>query len=83
VVQADRGEYCGASSLQEYRLRSHPGQSFLLGFVEVDDQGKPYIRDQIPALFGRIEEEARYRDLSIIIFVHGWKHNDRPTEATS
>ena len=71
---------CGASSIAEYRLKNYPGQSFLLGFVEVDDQGKPYIRDQIPALFNRVEQEAQYRDLSIIIFVHGWKHNDAPSD---
>ncbi|HEX4615159.1 MAG TPA: hypothetical protein VH230_04515, partial [Stellaceae bacterium] len=51
----------------------HPDQSFLLGFVEFDDQGKPYNRDQITTLFDRIEMEAQYRDLCIIVFVHGWK----------
>lgn len=71
---------CGASSLEEDRLQNYPGRSFLLGFVEVDDQGRPYVRDQIPTLFNRIEQEARYQDLSIIIFVHGWKHNDAPTD---
>jgi len=53
----------------------HPDQSFLLGFVEFDDQGKPYDRDQITTLFDRIKMEAQYRDLCIIVFVHGWKHN--------
>jgi hypothetical protein len=76
----DNGESCGASSLEEDRLQNYPGRSFLLGFVEVDDQGRPYIRDQIPTLFDRIEQEAQYQDLSIIIFVHGWKHNDAPTD---
>ncbi len=74
------GGGCGASSLEEDRLQNYPGRSFLLGFVEVDDQGRPYIRDQIPALFNRIEQEARYQDLSIVIFVHGWKHNDAPSD---
>ncbi|HJU15482.1 MAG TPA: hypothetical protein VJ770_03345 [Stellaceae bacterium] len=74
------GDACGVSSLEEHRLQNHPGQSFLLGFVEVDDQGRPYIRNQIPLLFNRIEQEARYRDLSIVVFVHGWKHNDAPTD---
>jgi hypothetical protein len=36
--------------------------------------------NQIPTLFSRIEQEAGYQDLSIIIFVHGWKHNDAPTD---
>jgi hypothetical protein len=59
----------------------HPDQSFLLGFVEFDDQGKPYNRDQITTLFDRIEMEAQYRDLCIIVFVHGWKHNDAVSDS--
>ena len=77
---SDNNESCGASALEEHPLQNYPGRSFLLGFVEFDDQGKPYIRDQIPTLFNRIEQEARYQDLSIVIFVHGWKHNDAPTD---
>jgi hypothetical protein len=76
----DHGEDCNTSSLEEHRLQNYPGRSFLLGFVEVDDQGRPYIGDQIPTLFNRIEEEAQYQDLAIVIFVHGWKHNDAPTD---
>src|SRR5205814_9888708 len=58
-----------------------PDQSFLLGFVEFDDQGKPYNRDQITTLFDRIEMEAQYRDLCLIVFVHGWKHNDAVSDS--
>ena len=67
---------CDSHSLQEHRISDFPGRFFLLGFVEIDDQGKPYIRGQIDTLFARLEEEARYKDLSIIIYIHGWKHND-------
>ncbi|HUC71458.1 MAG TPA: hypothetical protein VMS01_09730, partial [Stellaceae bacterium] len=62
--------------MEEDQLADFAGRFFLLGFVEFDDQGRPYIRGQIDTLFSRIEEEARYKDLSIIIYVHGWKHND-------
>jgi hypothetical protein len=72
----DNSPSCASHSLEEHRLADFPKNFFLLGFVEVDDQGKPYIRDQIDTLFSRIEEEARYKDLSIVIYVHGWKHND-------
>jgi hypothetical protein len=77
----DSGESCSAYSLEEHRVPGYPDQSFLLGFVEFDDQGKPYIRDQITTLFDRLEMEARYRDLSILVFVHGWKHNDAFTDS--
>jgi hypothetical protein len=71
---------CASHSLEEHRVQDHPEQSFLLGFVEFDDQGQPYIRDQITTLFDRIELEAKCRDLCIIVFVHGWKHNDAATD---
>jgi len=77
----DDNESCGTYSIEEHWLQNYPGRSFLLGFVEIDDEGKPYIRDQIPSLFNRVEQEAQYQDLSIIIFVHGWKHNDAPTDS--
>ncbi|MFZ3234526.1 MAG: hypothetical protein WA417_10740 [Stellaceae bacterium] len=80
VPASDNGERCGASALEEHPLQNYPGRSFLLGFIEFDDQGRPYIRDQIPTLFSRIEQEAQYQDLSIVIFVHGWKHNDAPAD---
>ncbi len=77
---SDNGSSCASHSLEEHRLADFPGRFFLLGFVEVDDQGKPYIRDQIDTLFSRIEEEARYKDLSIVVYVHGWKHNDTASD---
>ncbi len=72
----DGGARCASHSLEQHPIADFPGRFFLLGFVEVDDQGKPYLRSQIDALFDRIEEEARYKDLSIIVYIHGWKHND-------
>lgn len=71
---ADGGS-CTGYSLEEDRVPDHPDQSLLLGFVEFDDQGRPYVRDQITTLFDRIRLEAKYRDLCLIVFVHGWKHN--------
>jgi hypothetical protein len=76
----DGGQGCSSYSLEENRVQGYPDQSFLLGFVEFDDQGQPYNRGQITTLFDRIELEARYRDLCLIVFVHGWKHNDAPTD---
>jgi hypothetical protein len=78
---SDNDPGCAVHSLEQHPLSDFPGRYFLLGFVEIDDQGEPYIRPQINALFSRIEEEARYKDLSIIIYVHGWKHNDAASDA--
>lgn len=70
------GAECASHSLEEHPIADFPGRFSLLGFIEIDDQGKPYTRDQIDTLFNRVEEEARYKDLSIIVYIHGWKHND-------
>ena len=51
----DNGDRCSSYSLEEHQVQGYPSQSFLLGFVEFDDQGKPYIRHQITTLFNRIE----------------------------
>ena len=61
-------------------IEDHRDQNYLLGFIEFDDQGIPYTRpgngeNQMDALFDRMLVESRQRDLCIIIFVHGWKHN--------
>jgi hypothetical protein len=84
AAEADAAD-CAAFSLEQHSVpdpkHKHPNQSFLLGFVEFDDQGKPYNRDQITTLFDRIEMEAQYRDLCIIVFVHGWKHNDAASDS--
>jgi len=66
--------------MEQHPIPNHSGGLFLIGFVEVDDQEKLYIRDQISTLFNRIEQEAQYQDLFIIIFVHGGKHSDAPTD---
>ena len=56
---------CASFSLEQDSVpdpkHDHPDQSFLLGFVEFDDQGKPYDRDQITTLFDRIEMEGAAR----------------------
>ncbi len=81
VNGGDDSPACASHPLEQHPLPDFPGRFFLLGFVEFDDQGKPYIRGQIDTLFSRIEEEARYKDLSIIVYVHGWKHNDMPGDS--
>jgi hypothetical protein len=61
-------------------MEDHRDENYLLSFVEFDDQGIPYTRpsdghNQMDALFDRMQVESSQRDLCIIIFVHGWKHN--------
>jgi pimeloyl-ACP methyl ester carboxylesterase len=82
VIHRDKIEACPANDPEFARcsIEDHRAQNYILGFVEFDDQGIPYTRpsdgrNQMDALFDRMLVESGQRDLCIIIFVHGWKHN--------
>jgi hypothetical protein len=80
-VIRDRAGDCGEHpsehcSIETFAVTDHPNDHYLVGYVEFDDQGAPYMPKQIDTLFDRLKVESRDRDLCIIIFVHGWKHND-------
>jgi hypothetical protein len=47
-----------------------------LAIVEFDDQGRCYDRRQMQAVAGWIDGVAD-RDVIIVVFVHGWKHDAR------
>jgi hypothetical protein len=51
--------------------------SYVLGFVEFDDQGWLWSRDQMNTVITRLEKEEETERLLIVAFVHGWKHNAR------
>ncbi len=59
---------CQTAAIEEH-------SSYVLGFVEFDDQGWLWSRPQLNAVLDRIIEEDSKQRLLIITFVHGWKHN--------
>jgi len=52
---------------------AHP--EYLLGFIELDDLGWAWDRNQGVALLQAIQKEVEKRDVLMVVFVHGWKHN--------
>src|SRR5262245_15426994 len=48
---------------------------YLLCFVEFDDQGWLWDRNQLLAMLKKIQEEEDHQRLVIIVYVHGWQHN--------
>ena len=57
-------------------VESH--DNFSLAFVEFDDQGDFWDRNQLDALHESLDIESNRTDtdgLIIVVFVHGWKHN--------
>lgn len=67
---------CEAYALQQ--LPGDNGSSYLLGFIEFDDQGQLWDRRQMRDVLSKLETEAGTRDLLMVVFVHGWKHSAAP-----
>lgn len=67
---------CDRSALQ--RISGEHGTSYLMGFVEFDDQGLLWSRDQMWAVENAINDMVHDQDLLMVVFVHGWKHNADP-----
>lgn len=51
---------------------------YYLGFVEVDDQGVFFNRDQFQNLTCELSSYAKSSGVLISVFVHGWHHNAKP-----
>jgi len=71
----------GTPAVHENRQLIEDYGSYLIGFVEFDDQGWSYDHDrQLIALQQRLHAEVtdpEYADMDfvVVVFVHGWHHN--------
>ncbi len=68
VCRPETGENCDAAYFESH-------QEYLLGFVEFDDLGWAWDRTQMDRIVTEIGREGEERDLLIVVFAHGWKHN--------
>jgi hypothetical protein len=69
---------CKEQALQELRDPARPDAGYLLGFIEFDDQGQVFERQQMDAVLNILNERAASQDLLMVVFVHGWKHSAAP-----
>jgi len=69
---------CEAHAIQTFPAAD--GASYLLGFIEFDDQGQLWDRKQMQAVLNTLSTEAAHKDLLMAIFVHGWKHSAAPND---
>lgn len=67
---------CDTHAIQE--LQAPGGASYLLSFVEFDDQGHLWDRQQMHKVVGQLDEMSARQDLLMVVFVHGWKHSAAP-----
>lgn len=77
-VSGNPVQECQNNALQQYVDPKNPANSYLLGFIEFDDQGQLWDRKQMDSVISRIYEEAGLGDVLMVTFVHGWKHNASP-----
>ncbi|MDC5813437.1 hypothetical protein [Vibrio europaeus] len=52
-----------------------PGKPYALGFIEIDDQGVFWDREQLEQLKGYAQSLTRAQNTLIYVYVHGWQHN--------
>lgn len=71
--------HCDQNSLQYHKTEADTG--YMLGFVEIDDQGQLRDRKQMRALLDAINIAAVDHSVLINVFVHGWHHNAAPGDS--
>lgn len=67
---------CEHAALQQMPLPG--GANYLLGFIEFDDQGHLWDREQMWSVINLLSTEAANKELLMVVFVHGWKHSAAP-----
>ena len=79
VCTVSSASQCDKHSLQKHNVNS--GNEYMLGFVEVDDQGQLRDRAQMRALIDSLYQIAVNDSVLINVFVHGWHHNAAPGDS--
>jgi hypothetical protein len=72
-------ELCESHAIQHHKVGSD--QEYMVGFVEIDDQGQLRDRAQMQALLDELYNMAAKESVLINVFVHGWHHNAKPGDA--
>lgn len=76
VVTKSESESCALNTIQLHNAEAE--KEYLLGFVEIDDQGQLRDRAQMNALLDFLYKQAAEESLLINVFVHGWHHSAKP-----
>lgn len=71
-------ETCESHAIQLHNQGTD--QEYLLGFVEIDDQGQLRNRAQMQVLLNELYTLAAKESLLINVFVHGWHHSAAPED---
>jgi hypothetical protein len=66
---------CSSYTLQHFKDKDN---DYLLGFVELDEQGQLFDRQQMNTVLDKFRKNNK--DLLMVVFVHGWHHNADPAD---
>ncbi len=68
---------CAQSAVQVLQPVSADQPGYVLGFIELDDQGQLWDRRQLDAVVASVDLQTSggTDDYLMVVFVHGWKHN--------
>jgi hypothetical protein len=71
ITESDKGsDKCQGAQLQ--RLEGKDG--YTIGYVELNDQGELFNRDQMTNVLDALQDMAGKKDVLMVVFAHGWNH---------
>lgn len=63
----------------QHHAPGEPGE-YYLSFIEFDDQGQLWDREQLHKVLGSYQPIAGVDDVLLVAFIHGWHHNADPED---
>lgn len=71
IIQSKEGsDGCQRAQLQKFR----GDNEYTVGYVEFNDQGQLFSREQMRNVVNALEEKAGSNDVLMVVFAHGWNH---------
>ncbi|MFA6052283.1 MAG: hypothetical protein WC762_06810 [Methylobacter sp.] len=75
--------YTQSSDCADRAVQHHaPGQAdeYYLSFIEFDDQGQLWDREQLHKVLDSYQPIAGVNDVLLVVYIHGWHHNAAPED---
>lgn len=75
--------YTQSGDCANHAVQHHaPGRpdEYYLSFIEFDDQGQLWDREQLHTVFNHYQPIAGTHDVLLVAFIHGWHHNADPQD---
>jgi hypothetical protein len=74
-------EYTQSSDCADRAVQHHaPPGEYYLSFIEFDDQGQLWNREQLHTVLNSYQPIAGAHDVLLVAFIHGWHHNADPKD---